>query len=225
VQANMTFPPGSPDSAPFVFGSKVQFTCPVGYRWAPVTKWLQNPLNPYNESNPQRTVTVECLGTLGWTYFDVTECIPSSEYLFIEVQAVWPVLPSTPQSWGKRQIITSHYRCHMPATCGQWEHHSYMPRRPKQHTILQLDLQRQCNILVIRCWATDHNLLDVRPVLVTVQRHLFCPTSVMPQWHNNQQARFVHCLYVLRRKSTAHLSQFSTNGIGYMHFRTKVDTF
>jgi hypothetical protein len=80
-------------------------------------------------------------------------------------------------------------RFHMPATCGRWEHHSYMSRRPKQHTSLQLDLQRQCNFLVIRCPATDHNVFG-KPFVVTIQRHLLCSISVMPKRHNYCQASF-----------------------------------
>jgi hypothetical protein len=77
VPATMSTVSGS-TAVPHSFGSTVHYSCPKGYRWAPAIDWQANSWKPYNESSPVRHVTVECLGTLGWTYYDVTRCFPSS---------------------------------------------------------------------------------------------------------------------------------------------------
>jgi hypothetical protein len=66
--------------SPYPYGTLAEFKCPDGYKWAPVTEWETSPYKKTHTINDTRTtVTVECLGTLAWSMYDVTECINASK--------------------------------------------------------------------------------------------------------------------------------------------------
>ncbi|CAG0920490.1 unnamed protein product, partial [Notodromas monacha] len=67
----------SPNSSgpPYEFGSVALFHCPMGFMWVPAQNQTRDPLKPLVR-NFTTVVSAECLGTLGWALFDVTECNP-----------------------------------------------------------------------------------------------------------------------------------------------------
>jgi hypothetical protein len=79
VQASMSYI-NYTGGSPYPYGTLADFKCPDGYKWAPVTQWETSSYKKTQTINDTRiTVTVECLGTLAWSMYDVTECINASK--------------------------------------------------------------------------------------------------------------------------------------------------
>jgi hypothetical protein len=75
---------GVSNSSSYPFNTTIQITCPCGYEWSPaattsVSSWRQRTGN-------RTTITVRCLGTLGWASYDITTCLQSNIHIARRIQ-------------------------------------------------------------------------------------------------------------------------------------------